>query len=78
MNEIFLEYKACPSTPKVDMAFINCMSFEKADDVFDRIIEEFNADGNSVEEKLEHLFINRKTMSYVPLHIKLIQIGRTR
>jgi cell division control protein 6 len=66
MNEIFSEYKDCPSTQKTNMTFINCMSFEKAEDVFDRIIEEFNGNTEFVEAQLESLFIKRKTMSYVP------------
>ena len=64
MNEIFSEYRECPSKPQIDLAFINCMSFEKADDVFDRILEEFDGTTQNVDAQLEYLFIKRKTMSY--------------
>jgi cell division control protein 6 len=66
MNEIFSEYKECPSRQKADMAFINCMSFENPEEVFDRIAEEFNTNTGSFDSQLEYLFLKRKTISYEP------------
>jgi cell division control protein 6 len=66
MNEIFAEYQDCQSTPKPDMAFINCMSFQRPEEVFDRIVEDLNGDRAFVDAQLEHLLVKRRTMSYVP------------
>ena len=63
MNEIFAEYQMCPSMRRVDMTFINCMSFTRADEVFDRIIEDFGDDAGFVDAQLERLFLKRTTMS---------------
>jgi cell division control protein 6 len=64
MSEIYAECKDCPSTPEnTAMTFINCMSFEKPDEVFDRIIEDFKGGKGSVDTQLEKIFIKRKTMS---------------
>ena len=65
MNEVFSEYKDCPSIQKASMAFINCMSFAKPEEVFDRVIEAFKGKTGAVNTQLEALFIKRKTMSYV-------------
>jgi Cdc6-like AAA superfamily ATPase len=73
MNEIFAEYHDCQSTPKPDMAFLNCMSFERPEEVFDGIIEQFNGDGAFVDAQLEYLLVKRKTMSYFPLMITLTE-----
>jgi len=48
------------------MAFINCMSFAKPEEVFDRVIEAFKGKPGAVNTQLEALFIKRKTMSYAP------------
>lgn len=65
MNEIYSEFKDCLSTPKTtSMTFINCMSFERPEDVFDRIIEDCDGKNGAVDTQLENLFIKRKTMSY--------------
>ena len=69
MNEMFSEYKYCPSMQKGSMAFINCMSLAKPEDVFDRVIKEFNGVAGAVNTQLEALFVKRKTMSCVPFHI---------
>jgi len=74
MTEIFEELKSCPRS-NVDnannMAFINCMSFERAEEVFDRILDEFGAPGGNkgpVDTHLEKLFLkSKKTMLYCPL-----------
>ena len=66
MNEVFSEYKECPSMQKASMAFINCMSFAKPEEVFDRVIEAFKGKPGPVNTQLEALFVKRKTMSYVP------------
>jgi cell division control protein 6 len=69
MNEIYSECKDCPSTPKnTNMTFINCMSFEKPEEVFARIIEDCNGKKGVVDTQLENLFIKRKTMSYVSIY----------
>jgi cell division control protein 6 len=65
MHEIYSEYQECESNSKTDMAFINCMSLERAEEVFDRIIETFNGDVSFIDAQLESLFIKRKTMTYV-------------
>lgn len=64
MNEIVAEYRECPSNV-IDLAFINCMSFDKPDEVFERIIEELGGKISDVDSELESLLIKRKTMSYV-------------
>ena len=64
MNEVFIEYQDCSST-EIDMAFINCMSFERPEEVFERIIGTFGGDVSAVDTQLDSLFIKRKTMSYV-------------
>jgi cell division control protein 6 len=64
MNEIVAEYRECPSN-MIDLAFINCMSFDKPDDVFERIIEELGGKISDVDSELEMLLIKRKIMSYV-------------
>lgn len=66
MNEIFTEYRDCSSIA-MDMAFINCMSFDKPDEVFERIIEEFGGHVPSTEPQLDSFLIKRKTMSLVVL-----------
>jgi cell division control protein 6 len=65
MHEIYTEYQECESNSKLDMAFINCMSFERAEEVFERIIETFKGDVSFVDAQLESFFIKRKTMTYV-------------
>jgi hypothetical protein len=74
MNEVFSEYKDCPSMQKASMAFINCMSFAKPDEVFDRVIEAFKGKAGAVSTQLEALFIKRKTISYA-LSIMLLTTG---
>jgi hypothetical protein len=64
MNEVFAEYRDCPSK-KIAMAFLNCMSFDKPEDVFERIVEELGGDVSAVDSQLDLLLIKRKTMSYV-------------
>jgi cell division control protein 6 len=72
MNEIYSEYKDCPSTPQsTTMTFINCMSFEKPDEVFDQILEDCNGKKGNMVTQLENLFIKRKTMWYVPVQSSL-------
>lgn len=61
MNEIFSEYRECPST---ETAFINCMSLERPEEVFDRIVDEFKGGIRSTGTQFEQLFIKRKVMSY--------------
>lgn len=65
MNEVFAEYRDCPSN-KIAMAFLNCMSFDKPEDVFERIVEELGGDVSAVDGQLDLLLIKRKTMSYAP------------
>jgi cell division control protein 6 len=65
MTEIFEEFRSCPSsTDKANMAFINCMSFERAEEVFDRIIEELGTGKakGPVDSQLEKLFLKSKSM----------------
>jgi hypothetical protein len=78
MNEIYAEYQECPSMSGVGMTFINCMSFSKAEEVFDQIIEDFGGNQGFVDAQLERLFLKRDIMSYVPNLFLLIQIGGTR
>lgn len=72
MNEIYSEYQNCQNIEGVDMTFLNCMSFDRAEEVFDRIIEGFNGNAGFIDAQLEHLFIKRKTMSYDPVDSMLI------
>jgi Cdc6-like AAA superfamily ATPase len=74
MNEIYSEYKEdCPSTlENTNMTFINCMSFERPEEVFDRIIEDFKGKKGAVDTQLENIFIKRKTMSYDLIYAILI------
>jgi len=65
INEIYAEYQECPSMEGVEMAFINCMSFSRAEEVFDRIIEDFGGNAGFIDAQLERLFLKRSTMSYV-------------
>ena len=46
-----------------DMAFINCMSFAKPEEVFERVVEAFKGKSGNVDTQLDALFIKRKTMS---------------
>ena len=64
MSEIYAECKDCPSTAEdTAMTFINCMSFEKPEEVFNRIIEDFKGKKGPVDTQLENIFIKRKSMS---------------
>ena len=75
MNEIYKEYKEnCESSqstakPSMEMAFINCMSFQNAEDVYARIIEELKSSSPSsgeMKSQLDQLFNKRKNMMYIP------------
>jgi len=75
MNEIYKEYKetceSSQSTVKASMetAFINCMSFQNAEDVYTRITEELRTSSPSsgdAKYRLDQLFNKRKTMMYIP------------
>ena len=75
MTEVFEELKSCPSNNVAkannNMTFINCMSFERAEEVFDRIVDEFGAPGRNkgpMDTYLEKLFLeSKKSMLYSPL-----------
>ena len=72
MNEICKEYQdQCGSSQsskklKVEMAFINCMSFQNAEDVYTRIIEELRTASDpfsgDIKSQLDQLFTKRKMM----------------
>jgi len=71
MTEVFEELKSCPSNNVAkgdNMTFINCMGFERAEEVFDRIVDEFGAPGRNkgpVDAHLEKLFLkSKKSMLY--------------
>ena len=64
MSEIYAECKDCPSIPEnTAMTFINCMSFDRPEEVFDRIIEDFKGKKGPADIQLENIFIKRKAMS---------------
>jgi hypothetical protein len=76
MSEIYAECKDCPSTPEnTAMTFINCMSFEKPEEVFERIIEDFKGKKGPVDTQLENIFIKRNNMSYLPFVIPFLILG---
>jgi Cdc6-like AAA superfamily ATPase len=68
MTEIFGEFKSCPSNKAVKTAFVNCMSFERAEEVYERIMEECGtAKKGAVDALLEKLFLKSKSMMYHPV-----------
>ena len=71
MNEIYADYQSCESNKRVEMAFINCMSFERPEEVFERIIGSCGDNCGNVENHLDQIFIKRKHKLYILLLNKL-------
>jgi predicted ATPase len=80
MTEIYGEFKSCPSNEDLKMAFVNCMSFARAEEVFERIIEECGmVKKGGVDTLLEKLFLKSKSMMYPPCFLPYLQkIGHFR